>query len=99
MSSISSSLGLLHDLVAPEDSEAVGEEGEEESDKSPEEDVSEYGDEVADECDSEGVAGEATLSLVRVDKNGTVTLEDSESEDQPGEVGGWVHVGVEFVHF
>ena len=94
-----SSLGLLHDLVAPEDREAVGEQGEEESNKSPEEAPSEHGNEVKDACDKHGAAGEATLSLVSVDKNGTGTLEDSENEDQPGKVGGWVNVTVESVHF
>ena len=94
------SLGLLHDLEAEEDGEDVGQEGEDKGDThQPAGRPAETTEEVAEDGDTEGLGGETTLSLVSVNVDGGGALKDCENEDQPGESGAWVNVGVELVHF
>ena len=82
-----SSLGLLHDLVAVEDGEAVGGEGEDEGDQEePTEREADIADNHAGHAETESLGAPATLSLVRVGADGARAVEDGEGEDEPGEL-------------
>jgi len=82
------SLALLHDHVAEVDSEAVACEGEHQGDQEePPESAAEHGANVAHEADTPGLGFPTTLSLVGVDHDGGGSVEDGQSEDEPGELG------------
>ena len=82
------SLALLHDHVAEVHGEAPSGEGKDEGEQEePPGGHAEHGAHLADETDGPGLGLPTALSLVGVDTDGIGSVEDGQSEDEPGELG------------